>query len=91
MIGWDEILEGGLPPTAVVMSWQGIKGGIEAARLGHDVIMSPTSHCYFDYRQSTEPEEPGNLGIIPLETVYGYDPVPEELDASSSSGTGSYP
>ncbi len=85
MIGWDEILEGGLPPTAVVMSWQGIKGGIEAARLGHDVIMSPTSHCYFDYRQSTEQEEPGNLGIIPLETVYGYDPVPEELDAEAAS------
>lgn len=85
MIGWDEILEGGLPPSAVVMSWQGIKGGIEAARLGHDVIMSPTSHCYFDYRQSTEPEEPGNLGIIPLETVYGYNPVPEELDAEAAS------
>lgn len=85
MIGWDEILEGGLPPTAVVMSWQGIKGGIEAARLGHDVIMSPTSHCYFDYRQSTEPEEPGNLGIIPLETVYSYDPVPVELDSKAAS------
>lgn len=85
MIGWDEILEGGLPPTAIVMSWRGVAGGIEAAKQGHDVIMSPTTHCYFDYRQSTEPEEPGNLGIIPLETVYDYDPVPAELDTDASS------
>lgn len=85
MIGWDEILEGGLPPTAIVMSWRGVAGGVEAARMGHDVIMSPTTHCYFDYRQSTEPEEPGNLGIIPIDTVYDYDPVPEELDAKAAS------
>lgn len=85
MVGWDEILEGGLPPSAVVMSWQGTQGGIEAARMGHDVIMSPTSHCYFDYRQSDEPEEPGNLGRIPLETVYGYEPVPSELDPLAAS------
>lgn len=85
MIGWDEILEGGLPPTAIVMSWRGVAGGIEAARLGHDVIMSPTTHCYFDYRQSTEPEEPGNLGIIPIDTVYDYDPVPAELDSNAAS------
>lgn len=85
MIGWDEILEGGLPPSAVVMSWRGIEGGIEAARMGHDVIMSPTSHCYFDYRQSDEPEEPGNLGRIPLQTVYDYNPIPAELDTNAAA------
>lgn len=85
LVGWDEILEGGLPPSAVVMSWRGIKGGIEAARMGHDVIMSPTTHCYFDYRQSDEPEEPGNLGRISMETMYGYEPIPPELNSEESS------
>ena len=55
LIGWDEILEGGLAPEATVMSWRGFEGGIEAARQGHDVIMCPTSHCYFDYYQA-DPE-----------------------------------
>jgi hexosaminidase len=58
LIGWDEILEGGLAPDATVMSWRGIKGGIEAAHLGHDVIMSPNTFCYFDYYQSDAPGEP---------------------------------
>jgi hexosaminidase len=71
IIGWDEILEGGLAPGATVQSWRGTKGAIEAAKMGHDVIVSPTSHCYFDY---------------PIETtdvpkVYSFDPIPSELTA----------
>lgn len=81
IIGWDEILEGGLAPNAAVMSWRGIEGGIEAANAGHNVVMTPTSHCYFDYYQSedkdAEPEAIG--GFLPLEQVYALDPVPEEL------------
>jgi hexosaminidase len=82
IIGWDEILEGGLPPDATVMSWRGIKGGIEAARQGHDVIMTPTNYVYLDYYQ-TEPEgQPLAIGgYLPLERVYGYDPVPDELNS----------
>ena len=81
MIGWDEILEGGLSPNATVMSWRGMEGGIEAANQGHEVIMTPTSHCYFDYYQSTEPDEPLAIGgFLPLEKVYNYNPVPAELD-----------
>ena len=80
IIGWDEILEGGLAPNATVMSWQGTKGGIAAAKEGHDVIMTPTSHCYFDYYQSRSDDEPLAIGgFIPLEKVYGFEPVPEEL------------
>lgn len=80
MIGWDEILEGGLAPNAVVMSWRGNAGGIEAARLGHDVIMSPTSHVYLDYYQSTHPDEPLAIGgYLPLEKVYSFEPIPAEL------------
>lgn len=85
LIGWDEILDGGLAPGALVMSWRGTEGGIAAARMGHEAIMTPTSHCYFDYRNSDEPEEPGNLGRISLETVYGYNPTPADLDASAKS------
>ena len=81
IIGWDEILEGGLAPNATVMSWRGIEGGIEAARQGHDVIMTPTSHCYFDYYQSDHEEEPLAIGgFLPLKKVYSYEPVPEELN-----------
>jgi hexosaminidase len=82
IIGWDEILEGGLPPDATVMSWRGIKGGIEAAHQGHDVIMTPTNYVYLDYYQ-TEPEgQPLAIGgYLPLERVYGYDPVPDELNS----------
>ncbi len=80
IIGWDEILEGGLAPNATVMSWRGESGGIEAAQEGHDVVMTPTSHCYFDYYQSIHPDEPLAIGgFIPLEKVYHYHPVPEEL------------
>jgi hexosaminidase len=80
IIGWDEILEGGLAPNATVMSWRGVEGGIEAAKQKHDVIMTPNSHCYLDYYQSTHPDEPLAIGgFLPLEKVYNYEPIPEEL------------
>ena len=80
LIGWDEILEGGLSPNAAVMSWRGEKGGIEAAKQGHNVVMSPTAYCYFDYYQSAHDIEPLAIGgYLPLEKVYKYNPVPEEL------------
>jgi hexosaminidase len=80
LIGWDEILEGGLAPQATVMSWRGTAGGIEAARQGHDVIMTPTTHVYFDYYQGDPLFEPLAIGgYIPLERVYEFEPVPEEL------------
>jgi len=69
LVGWDEILEGGLAPGATVMSWRGEKGGIAAANMGHDVVMSPTSHCYLDYP----------LSRIPLEKAYAYEPIPREI------------
>jgi hexosaminidase len=83
LIGWDEILEGGLAPNAMVMSWRGIEGGIQAASAGHDVVMSPTSHCYFDYYQSKNPDEPPGPywegAYLPLENVYAFEPVPAAL------------
>ncbi len=80
LLGWDEILEGGLAPNATVMSWRGVQGGIEAARQGHDVIMTPTSHLYFDFYQGDPETEPLAIGgFLPLETVYGFEPIPEEL------------
>ena len=80
MIGWDEILEGGLAPNATVMSWRGIKGGIDAAKAKHDVIMTPTDFAYFDYGQGDPAFEPLNIGgYLPLEKVYSYDPIPKEL------------
>ena len=85
IIGWDEILEGGLAPNATVMSWQGTEGGIAAAQQGHDVIMTPTSHCYFDYYQSRADDEPLAIGgFIPLDKVYGFEPIPEELSAEEA-------
>lgn len=87
LVGWDEILEGGLSPDATVMSWRGEAGGIEAAKQAHDVIMSPTTYCYFDYYQ-TDPKtgnEPLAIGgNLPVETVYGYELIPEELTAEQS-------
>ncbi len=80
IIGWDEILEGGLAPNATVMSWRGMKGGIEAAKSHHDVIMTPTDYVYFDYGQGDPAYEPLNIGsYVPLEKVYSFDPVPKEL------------
>lgn len=82
LIGWDEILEGGIAPEATVMSWRGVEGGIEAAKLNHDVVMTPTTNCYFDFYQSknkdSEPLAQG--GYLPLEKVYNYEPIPAELD-----------
>lgn len=80
MIGWDEILEGGLAESATVMSWRGESGGIAAAQAGHDAIMTPGSHCYFDYYQSDPSFEPTAIGgFTTLEKVYGYEPIPAEL------------
>ena len=81
IIGWDEILEGGLAPNAAVMSWRGNKGGIEAAKSKHKVVMSPTTHCYFDhYQTENRDSEPLAIGgFLPLEKVYSFNPVPPEL------------
>ncbi|MDP6169435.1 MAG: family 20 glycosylhydrolase [Candidatus Marinimicrobia bacterium] len=80
LLGWDEILEGGLAKTATVMSWRGMKGGIESAKAGHDVIMCPTSHCYFDYYQANPETSPAAFGgYTTLKKVYSFNPVPNEL------------
>jgi hexosaminidase len=80
IIGWDEILEGGLAPDATVMSWRGVAGGIDAARQRHDVIMSPGSHLYFDHYQGARGIEPLAIGgYTTLERVYGFEPVPPAL------------
>jgi hexosaminidase len=79
IVGWDEILEGGLAPNATVMSWRGIEGGIKAAKSGHDVVMSPTSNCYFDYSQGKFGEPKAIGAYLPIEKVYSYEPVPTEL------------
>jgi hexosaminidase len=79
IIGWDEILEGGLAPNATVMSWRGEEGGIEAAKQDHDVIMTPGTYCYLDHSQSKNEDSLTIGGYLPLETVYGYDPVPAAL------------
>lgn len=84
LVGWDEILEGGLAPNATVMSWRGIAGGIAAAQSGHDVVMSPTSHCYFDYYQGQFDEPRGIGGFLPIDKVYEYEPVPVELAAEQA-------
>lgn len=82
IIGWDEILEGGLAPNATVMSWQGTKGGILAAKQRHDVIMTPVSHLYLDYLQSKSNEEPLAIGgHLPLSQVYSFNPTTAELSA----------
>ncbi|WP_026452118.1 glycoside hydrolase family 20 protein [Aequorivita capsosiphonis] len=80
IIGWDEILEGGLAPNATVMSWRGMQGGIDAAKQKHDVIMTPVSHAYFDYYQSENLDEPTAIGgFLPLKKVYSLNPIPHEL------------
>lgn len=80
LVGWDEILMGGLAPEATVMSWRGEEGGIAAAKAGHDVIMTPNSHFYLDYYQSIAPNQPrSNSSFVPLEKVYSYNPEPEGL------------
>lgn len=86
LVGWDEILEGGLAPGATVMSWRGMEHGIKAATAGHDVVMTPNSHTYFDGYQCSDIEnEPmAGGGCLRLEDVYGYDPVPSEIPADKA-------
>lgn len=86
MIGWDEILEGGLAPGATVMSWRGEKGGIQAAKMGHDAIMTPNTYLYFDYYQSNDRKnEPLAIGgYLPIELTYSYEPMPASLSAEES-------
>ncbi|HMS29705.1 MAG TPA: beta-N-acetylhexosaminidase [Saprospiraceae bacterium] len=80
IIGWDEILDGGLSPQSTVMSWRGMEGGVAAARQKHDAIMTPTSHCYFDYYQSPAKSEPLAIGgLTTLQKVYNFEPIPEQL------------
>jgi hexosaminidase len=80
LIGWDEILEGGLAPNAIVMSWRGEAGGIEAAKQKHQVIMTPGKPVYFDHTQSKNEDSVTIGGYNPIEAVYAYDPVPKELN-----------
>lgn len=85
-IGWDEIMSGGLPEDAAVMSWRGTAAGQKAASMGHDVVMSPGSHCYFDSSQDAPYSQPKSFsGYLPLEKVYSYEPVPEGLTQEQSS------
>ena len=85
IIGWDEILEGGLAPKAAVMSWRGTEGGIAAAKQHHDVVMSPNSHLYFDHYQGKASGEPLAIGgYTTLEKVYSYNPTPTELNAEEA-------
>lgn len=82
IIGWDEIIEGGLAPNAVVMSWRGIKGGIEATKQNHNVIMTPVGYCYFDYYQGKPESEPIAIGgYTTVEKVYSFEPTPDSLSA----------
>lgn len=80
IIGWDEILEGGLAPNAAVMSWRGIDGGIAAAKAKHYAVMSPGTHCYFDHYQAQSGEPKAIGGFTSLEKVYSYEPIPEALN-----------
>jgi hexosaminidase len=85
MIGWDEILEGGLAPSATVMSWRGEKGGVDAANMGHDVIMTPGGWLYLDHYQGDQNVEPVAIGgYTTLEKTYSYEPVPEGLDKNKT-------
>jgi hexosaminidase len=86
VIGWDEILEGGLAPNAAVMSWRGIKGGIDAAKMGHQVVMSPTTYTYLDYMQSDAVMEPPVYATLRLKTAYEFEPVPNGVDPKYIKG-----
>lgn len=82
IIGWDEILDGGLAPNATVMSWRGTAGGVAAAKAGHNVIMTPVSSCYFDHYQADPSTEPLAIGgFLPISQVYAYEPIAPELAA----------
>lgn len=84
IIGWDEILEGGIAPNASVMSWRGTSGGIAAAKAGHDAVMTPGEYCYFDHSQAKSGEPKGIGGFLPIDSVYAYDPVPPVLTPEES-------
>lgn len=81
LIGWDEILEGGISPEATVMSWRGIAGGIEAAKMGHDVVMTPTTFAYLDYCQGDPTVDPPIYANLRVNKCYSYEPVPDGVDA----------
>ncbi len=81
LIGWDEILEGGIAPEATVMSWRGVTGGIQAAKMGHYVVMTPTTFAYLDYQQGEPAIEPPIYAGLRLNKCYSFDPVPEGVDA----------
>ena len=85
IIGWDEILEGGLAPNATVMSWRGEEGGIAAAKLHHYVIMTPESNCYFDHSQNKQEDSVTIGGYLPIEEVYNYEPIPAALNAKQAA------
>jgi hexosaminidase len=85
LIGWDEILEGGLAPNAMVMSWRGEEGGIAAAKQNHTVIMTPGSHVYLDHAQTKNMDSVTIGGFLPYEKVYSYEPVPKELNAQQAT------
>jgi len=85
-MGWDEILEGGLAPSAAVMSWRGMKGGIEAAKMKHDVVMSPTDFAYLDYMQADAITEPHVYATLRLSKAYQFEPLPEGVDAMYIKG-----
>jgi hexosaminidase len=85
-IGWDEILQGGLAPGAAVMSWRGMKGGIEAAKLGHEVVMSPTDFAYLDYMQADPIIEPRIYASLRLNKAYQFEPVPQGVDPKYIKG-----
>jgi hexosaminidase len=80
LIGWDEILEGGLASNAAVMSWRGMKGGIEAAKMGHEVVMTPNSHVYLDFMQGDRIMEPPVYATLRLKKTYEFEPVPSGVD-----------
>lgn len=86
MIGWDEVLEGGVSTDVAIMSWRGMKGGIEAAREGHQVIMSPTTYAYLDYQQGEASIEPPVYASLRAKKVYAFEPVPEGIDARRIMG-----
>jgi hexosaminidase len=86
MMGWDEILEGGLVKDASVMSWRGMKGGIEAAKMGHEVVMTPTTHAYFDYMQGDAAIEPPVYASLRLKKTYEFEPLPEGVDPKLIKG-----
>lgn len=86
MLGWDEILQGGLAPGATVMSWRGMKGGIEAAKAGHEVVMSPSTFAYLDYMQGDKIAEPPVYASLRLNKSYQFDPLPEGVDAKFIKG-----